>query len=208
MQEIFTIGYSAFSLGSFIRALKKHQINAVADVRSLPYSGFKPEFNRENLQSVLKEHGIAYVFLGDSCGARIDDPSCFTHGKADFRLIARHPRFIEGLNRIRKGMAKYHLALMCAEKDPLNCHRAILIIRNLKSNSIKINHIMSDLSLEDHRMTEKRLLSLYNLEQPDLFKTEHERIEQAYDLQARKIAYSENEQRDGDTLEGDAKNVD
>ena len=87
INEIYTIGYSSFSIEEFIKTIKKYKITAVADVRSQPYSQYKPEFNRENLKDKLNEHKIAYVFLGDQCGARIDEPECYSHGKVDFKLV-------------------------------------------------------------------------------------------------------------------------
>ena len=51
---IHTIGYAAHTIESFIAALEKFNITAIADVRSQPYSKFKPEFNRENLIKVLE----------------------------------------------------------------------------------------------------------------------------------------------------------
>lgn len=193
MNELFTIGYSTHLIASFVNVLKKHHVNAVADVRSKPYSQFKPDFNRETLQGFLKKEGITYVFLGDQCGGRIEAPECYVNGKVDFRLIALHLRFQEGLTRIRNGMRKHRIALMCAEKDPIACHRTILICRNLRSDDIHIRHILSDGRLEDHEETEKRLMKLFKLHEADLFKSESDRLEEAYDRQGQNIAYAGDE---------------
>jgi uncharacterized protein (DUF488 family) len=144
--NIYTIGYSVHSVDTFIEMLRKHEITAVADVRSQPYSQFKPEFNREELKFILKKRDMAYVFLGDYIGARINVPECYKNGKADYQLIAKHPFFIQGLERIRTGIQKYNIALMCAEKDPLNCHRAILVCRYLRNSNIEIKHKYSTTS--------------------------------------------------------------
>ena len=98
-KELFTIGYSPHIHDSFLRVLKKHKITAVADVRSSPYSQFKPEFNKDQLTAFLNKHGIAYVFLGDYCGARVEDTSCYVNGKVDYTLVAENPKFKEGLKR-------------------------------------------------------------------------------------------------------------
>lgn len=188
MNELFTIGYSPHSLDSFIHVLSKHKITALVDVRSSPYSKYKPEFNQESLASFLKIQKIAYVFLGDYCGARIDDPSCYVNGKVDYRLVAKNQKFQEGLVRIKKGMKNFKIALMCAEKDPITCHRTILICRNLQSE-IKIEHILHDGSIEAHEDSEKRLLKLFKLNEPDLFRSEQQRIDEAYSKQGTKIAY-------------------
>jgi uncharacterized protein (DUF488 family) len=187
--ELFTIGYSPHIHDSFLRVLKKHKITAVADVRSSPYSKFKPEFNKDQLAEFLNEHGIAYVFLGDLCGARVEDPSCYVNGKVDYTLVAENPKFKEGLKRIINGMAKFRIALMCAEKDPITCHRTILICRNLTSRGINIKHILSNGRTEDHKDSEQRLLKIFGLNHPDMFRSEQQRLNDAYLRQGKKIAY-------------------
>ncbi|MBU3981454.1 MAG: DUF488 domain-containing protein [Proteobacteria bacterium] len=84
---LFTIGYSGFTLNEFIDVLSRHGITAIADVRSVPYSKFKPEYNSDHLRIELKNNGIEYVFLGDLCGARIDANECYVNGKADYMRI-------------------------------------------------------------------------------------------------------------------------
>lgn len=189
MNELFTIGYSPHILDTFLRVLKRHKITAVADVRSSPYSQFKPEFNKDNLSEFLNEHGIAYVFLGDFCGARVEDHSCYVDGKVDYTLVAESPKFKDGLKRIINGMEKYRIALMCAEKDPISCHRTILVCRNLASRGINIKHLLSDGRTEDHKESEQRLLKLFKLNHPDMFHSEQQRLNDAYKLQGEKIAY-------------------
>ena len=187
--ELFTIGYSPHTLDSFLNILKKYKITAVADVRSSPYSQFKPEFNKDQLSNFLKEHRIAYVFLGDYCGARVEDSSCYVNGKVNYTLVAENPKFKEGLGRIKNGMEKFRIALMCAEKDPIACHRTILVCRNLLSTGITITHILSNGRVEEHKDSEHRLLKLFNLNHPDMFRSDQQRIEDAYSRQEEKIAY-------------------
>lgn len=207
MKEIFTIGYSTYSLESFLRILEEYSINAIADVRSIPYSKFKPDFNRDFLKGNLRKKKVAYGFLGDNCGARINAPECYIDGKADYHLIAKHPTFREGINRLLNGINNYRIALMCAEADPINCHRTILVCRNLRFSDIRIKHILKDGSVEDHKKTEKRLMNLFNLYQPNLFKTESERLEDAYDLQGEKIAYRDNGDLEEKNLTGGVGHV-
>jgi uncharacterized protein (DUF488 family) len=54
MPELFTIGHSTHSLEKFLELLRQHRIEAVADVRSSPYSQYNPHFNREPLQLALR----------------------------------------------------------------------------------------------------------------------------------------------------------
>jgi len=188
--ELFTIGYAPHGLESFLRILHKYRITAVADVRSSPYSRFKPEFNKDRVAGFLAEQQIAYVFLGDYCGARVEDPACYVDGRVDYALVAETPKFKEGLQRIIAGMEKFRLALMCAEKDPLACHRTILICRNLAATGIGIRHVLGNGGLEEHRASEVRLLELFGLDRPDLFRTELQRLAEAYARQGGKIAFA------------------
>lgn len=187
--ELFTIGYSSFGLDSFLQVLKRYEITAVVDVRSAPYSRVKAEFNRERLGEFLPGHRIVYVFLGDYCGARVEDAACYVNGKVDFALVSETSKFKAGLQRIRGGLEQYRLALMCAEKDPLACHRTILICRNLVASGLEVKHILGDGLVEAQRDTEIRLLALFGLNQPDLFRTERQRLNDAYRRQGEKIAF-------------------
>jgi uncharacterized protein (DUF488 family) len=188
-KTIYTIGYSPHILDSFLRVIKKHNITAIADVRSSPYSQFKPEFNKDILSVFLNKNEVAYVFMGDLCGARVEDQSCYVNGKVDYALVAENPKFKEGLERIINGMKKFRIALMCAEKDPITCHRTILVCRNLASMGINIKHLLSNGKTEDHKESEQRLLKLFKLNHPDMFRSEQQRLNDAYTLQGEKIAY-------------------
>lgn len=188
--KIYTIGYSTFEIDEFIRIIKSHGITAVADVRSSPYSKFKPEFNKKEFQKELKKSDLTYVFLGQELGARVDMPDCYVNNKVDFKLVAQHAFFLNGITRIRTGMEKYNIVLMCAEKDPITCHRTILICRALRAFKIEILHILENGQIERHSDIEQRLLTLFNLQEPSIFETTEQRINQAYDLQAERIAYT------------------
>ena len=197
MNDVFTIGYSTYSIETFIETLQKFNISALADVRSSPYSQFKPEFNRKTLQITLRQYNIKYVFLGDYCGARVDDYSCYQNGKVNFNIVATNSKFIEVINRIKTGIKHYVVALMCAEKDPITCHRFVLICRNLKSKDVNIIHILDNARIERQSDTELRLLKLHKLNQPEFFRTDAQRLNDAYNLQGIKIAYEEVEQHTG-----------
>lgn len=194
--ELFTIGYSPHTLDSFLSVLKRHKISSVVDVRSTPYSQFKPGFNKNQLSIFLKEHRIAYVFLGDCCGARVEDLSCYVDGKVNYTLVAENPKFKKGLERIKNGMEKFRIALMCAEKDPITCHRTILVCRNLQSTGIIIRHILSNGRVEEHKDSEHRLLGLFKLNHPDMFCNEQQRLDEAYSRQGEIIAHETDEPPD------------
>jgi uncharacterized protein (DUF488 family) len=191
MKELFTIGHSDHKMFDFLRLLRSHGITALVDVRSHPVSRFHPQFNKKILAADLKKAKIAYVFLGRELGARRVESSCYVDGRAEYDRIAALPIFQEGLRRIREGIRRYRVALMCAERDPLDCHRGILICRHLRDEGISIQHIREDGGLEPQGAFEKRLVDLLKIE-PDLFDGEQafdRLVEKAFDTQGRKIAY-------------------
>lgn len=190
MSELLTIGHSVHAVERFVDLIKMHGVTALCDVRSSPYSRFTPQFNRETLKEELARQRIAYIYLGAELGPRSSDPACYDNGKVLYQRLAAQEIFRMGLDRLRKGMATHRIALMCAEKDPITCHRMILICRNLRGDDLSIRHILEDGSLEDNRDAEKRLMKSLKIDPADLFSTEAEQIERAYDLQGDRIAYT------------------
>lgn len=199
---LFTIGYAGRTIDDFIALLEQHKITALCDVRSMPYSARNPQFNREVLKKVLKSHNIEYVFLGEELGARPKDFTCYIDGKAIYQKIAASTLFKKGLERIKLGMQKnYVLALMCAEKDPMTCHRSILICRNLRGPGIGIRHIINHETTETQDDLEKRLIVQLKLHL-DMFKDTDPNalIERVYDVQGDRIAYVEKGEREPDEI--------
>jgi uncharacterized protein (DUF488 family) len=193
MKELFTVGHSNHSLDYFLELLLAHQVSAVADVRSIPYSKYSPQFNKDVLESALRDANIDYMFLGGELGASRSEDSCYIDGQAKYDRIARLPTFRSGLEKVLQGIEHYRVALMCSESDPITCHRTILVCRELKRicPGLEITHILGDGTREQQDMLEERLVNLHKL-QPELFgdlTSMSGLIEKAYDLQAGKIAY-------------------
>jgi uncharacterized protein (DUF488 family) len=186
---VFTIGHSTHPLHRFVGLLQQHGITALCDVRSKPYSRINPQFNREGLKQSLREIGIKYVFLGKELGARSEDPGCYEHGKVQYDRVAQTDLFRQGLNRVQEGMKQYRIALMCAEKEPLECHRTILVARHLVARGLNVKHIHADGRLEDHFAALGRLTRMHNLPEEDMFRSSDELVAEAYGRQADRIAY-------------------
>lgn len=188
MNTLFTIGHSDHFAGHLISLLRLHGIEAVGDVRSHPYSQRLPQFNRETLEATLESAGMHYVFLGRELGARREEQECYVEGRADYGLIAKTAAFQEGLNRLQHGMLKMRIALLCAEHDPLACHRTILVCRHLREKCPAIQHILRDGRLETHQQTEMRMIRELGVGNGIMTPSI---IEQAYDLQGQHIAYTD-----------------
>ncbi len=131
-KTLYTIGHSTHSIAELVKLLNEHNVSAVADVRSQPYSRFNPQFNRESLQVRLNAEGVDYVFLGRELGARSDEINCYVDGKIHYDLLAQTAIFQEGTKRLTEGVRKHRIALMCAEKDPITCHRMVLVCHELR----------------------------------------------------------------------------
>ena len=187
--EIFTIGHSAHEPARFVDLLAQHRIQVVADVRSMPYSRRHPHFNKKALKESLQANGIAYVFLGKELGARSTDPACYENGRVRFRKLAATGLFRSGIKRVLDGSRQMRIALMCAEKDPLNCHRTILVARELVALGQQVNHILADGDIEIHDAAMNRLCKELGIRE-DLLRAPEELENDAYAAQEAKMAYT------------------
>ena len=184
---VLTIGHSNHPLDVFVNLLLTHDVTAVADVRSVPYSRYNPQFNRESLEKALKTNGIEYIFLGRELGARSDDRSCYENGRIQYARLARTDLFREGIERVISSTSNYRVALMCAEQEPLECHRTLLVACVLAGRGVVIKHILPDGRLELHESTLERLLNEPN--QEDLFLSREDRLAKALAKQEERISY-------------------
>lgn len=189
MPRLLTIGHSTHTSERFLDLLRCHGVGAIADVRSTPASRFAPQFNREAIRRALAMSGVRYVFLGKELGARSADPSCYVHGKVQYERLARTPQFQSGISRILDGASRGTVALMCTEREPLDCHRAILVSKVLVERGAEVSHILGDGSLEGHAQAMLRLRKKHHLDQPSLLDTEDELLKRALALQESEIAF-------------------
>lgn len=189
--QVLTIGHSNHPIDRFVALLQQHGVTAVTDVRSAPYSRFHPQFNKQELDRALRENGIAYVFLGKELGARPDDPASYEDGRVQYSRLAQTSLFRAGLERVKKGAESHRVALMCAEKEPLECHRTLLVSRALERDGVSIAHIHADGRLEAHRDAMKRLLDVVGQHSKDMFQSQDELIDLACTEQEKRVAYVE-----------------
>lgn len=195
MSRIFTIGHSTHDFAKFLGLLQQHGIEVVADVRSRPFSRF-PWFCGPALKKELKANDVRYVFLGDELGARRVEREVYIGPRADYELIARTPMFQAGIERVREGVAKFRVALMCAEKYPLDCHRTVLVCRHAKEFA-ELFHIHADGRLESHEEAEIRMMSRFVSPEGDMFRSRIELLNEAYKRRGEEINYIEQVQVGG-----------
>ncbi len=189
--SIFTIGHSNHPPETFINLLVRHGVDEVADVRSAPYSRYTPHFNHEPLQQVLDDIGIAYAYLGGELGGRPADRSCYdADGRVQYERVAETDLFDDGLRRIIRAADERRVALLCTEKEPLECHRTLLVARALADRGVTVAHILADGNLENYDDALNRLLEIHKLPpHGDMFRSRADVIAEALARQAQKFAY-------------------
>lgn len=194
MGKLFTIGYSGLDCDGFVRLLLANDVNVVCDVRSFPYSTYKPDFSRGPFRTFLNKSGIKYTFMGEQLGARPKDRSCYVGNQATYDRISATEPFKKGLDRLRIGVKQLNLALVCSERDPIECHRALLICRNLPDLREIIFHIHTDGKVETQDQFDERLVQYHNSAPPPLFRVPEDwekSVFLAYERQGSAIAYRE-----------------
>lgn len=164
--RVWTIGHSNHSLERFIELLGSAEIEAVADVRSQPYSRFNQHFNQPPLKAALVEAGVRYVFLGEELGGRPPERSMYDReGHVLYSEVAGTERFRSGIDRVRQGASRWRVALMCSEEDPTDCHRRLLVARVLRAEGVEVVHVRGG----GTAVTEDELATSAGAEQPSLF---------------------------------------
>ena len=191
-KAVFTIGHSNHPLDGFLALLLQHGITALADVRSAPHSRRHPHFNRKALAAALETRGIDYVFLGGELGGRPRDPALYEHGRVSYERVLRTEPFQAGIGRVLRGATRHSIALMCAEREPLDCHRTLLVARVLDLRGLKIRHIHADGRVERHADAMDRLVEKFNLHaEGDLFQGPRSRAELVKEAMARQVGMAD-----------------
>lgn len=190
---IFTVGHSNHETGDFLRLLKKNDVNAIIDVRSSPFSEYSSDYNRNNLKTLLKDNDIEYYFLGIGLGGRRSSRKFYTRNKPGgkervcYKLIAEEDDFKEALTKVAKVCKRYRLALMCSEKDPLVCHRTLLVAKELDNCGHELYHILGDGRQLPHHEAMDKLVIEEKFDKKPL--SRDQKIEYAIDSRASKKAH-------------------
>jgi uncharacterized protein (DUF488 family) len=193
--DLFSIGHSNIAAERLVALLRANGINAIADVRTAPYSRFFPWFSAKTLAPLLAKENIGYLPCGTDLGGRPRDETLYCDGIADYEAMAHAGEFQTALERLIAESAERRICMMCTEREPLDCHRCLLLARELAARGMTIGHILQDGTIESHAATEERLLTLAG-EDSGLFATGNlstarlgERLAAAYRHRARAVAY-------------------
>lgn len=188
---VLTIGHSNHDYRSFLELLRGAGADTVIDVRSVPYSRRVPHFNGKALQLALPQAEIEYHYLGQRLGGRPLDPHLYRNGRADYQRMAEQPDFLQGLEAVEALERTRTPVLMCAERDPLDCHRCLLLARVLAARGAALAHVLADGSTQSQQAIDDRLLAVTHAGEADLFATRAQRLAMAYAQRAGAVAYAE-----------------
>src|SRR5438876_565201 len=142
LPAIYTVGYGSRSVDQLIALLKRNGIDCLVDVRTSPYSRYKPEFSKDALEAVITECGLRYLFLGQLLGGRPDDAACYADGKVDYDRVRTKEFYLRGIDQVLKERERgTRIALMCSEGKPDECHRSKLIGATLVERRIPVVHL-------------------------------------------------------------------
>ena len=168
MSTIFTTGHSNHTWERFIHMLTQHGVQAIADVRSTPFSRNVPHFNRDLITVSLRRHGIEYLYMGNTLGGRPSRPELFNEsGRADYRLMSQTPEFEDGIQSLLSASETHVTAVLCAEQEPADCHRALLVARELHRMGHDVAHILPDRDeLLEHHALVSALKQRWNTQDP------------------------------------------
>ena len=192
--RLFTIGHSVLDFKTFLAALLKFEVKLLADVRSNPRSLRSPDFSQPEFEQYLREAGIRYLFLGEELGGRPNDPKAYrSDGLVNYQARRKSFAFRAGIERVLKELEQNALVLMCAEEDPLNCHRFLMICPELVAAGIEPLHIRKGAILETQTAAEDDLLQahcFYDIAGSSLLASDRTAtLEVAYEAQAQKYAF-------------------
>jgi uncharacterized protein (DUF488 family) len=169
---IKTIGHSNHPIERFVDLLKGSGVELLVDVRSMPYSRRFPQFGRERLAASLGGVGIAYAWEGEALGGRPGQGG-------GYNALAAGLAFQGALDRVIDRSRATTLCLMCAEKEPLDCHRTVLVSRRLAERGVAIEHLLADGTSRSHGEIEEALLARKAV--GDLFDDRAARLARAWD---------------------------
>lgn len=202
--KLYTVGHSSHTQEEFLRLLQENDVDCIVDVRSVPASKYAPQFNQDALDSFLRHHSVEYFFCGQEFGARRLD-AFNSDGQVDFELAVNTNLFQQGVERLMPLLSNHHVALMCSEANPLECHRFALVARYFHEHDVEVEHILKDASTASHNSLEQEMVKQYlTARKPQLADvdelfgtyTREDQLRDAYRLKNKEIGYRVKQQEE------------
>lgn len=141
---IMTIGYERADAGAVTAALAAAGVRTLIDVRDVPHSR-KPGFGKQALAAAAEAAGIAYRHLGD-LGNPEAGRRAAKEGRTDDYLAILRAR-LDGaearraLTEAADLLARGPVCLLCYEREPARCHRAVVAERLAAATGAAVRHL-------------------------------------------------------------------
>lgn len=143
--QLLTIGHSNHAPERFQALLADKDVDVLVDVRSWPHSRYVEWADRAVLPKVAAAAGAKYLFLGDRLGGRPDDGAFYDEdGYVLYAKLAVSEKFRAGIERLKRGVERCRVAVMCSEENPEHCHRRLLVAKVLLDEGVAVTHIRGD----------------------------------------------------------------
>ena len=191
MATFYMIGHSNHPLELFKAMLEREKISLLYDIRMIPFSRYVPQYNQTTLPDTLAEWGVEYKYRSD-IGPRVEgDTPLYDKNGFNYDKALNRERIAEGLKLLVSELNDSdNVAIMATKKEPLECHRFLILSRVLQNMGHTIKHILPEETVTTESL-EKRLVDTLQrrikrgtVEAPENYDT----LDFAYFAQSEKIA--------------------
>ncbi len=154
---LYTVGHSNRKLEELMALLKSASIDTLVDVRAQPRSQRHPQFNESALRAACENAGMIYHWAGRQLGGmrvpRADSPHVtLEKGRRGFADYMGTDAFKQGAMQLQQWAARGVCAILCAERDPMQCHRA-LIADYLSLQTVRVVHLIALCESQVHTLS-------------------------------------------------------
>ena len=192
MATIYMVGHSNHPLELFEKMLQREKISILYDIRMIPFSRYVPQYNQTTFPDTLQAWNIEYRYFSD-IGPRIEgDTPLYDKNGFNYDLALTRERIITGLKKLSAELQVDDIvAIMATKREPLECHRFLVLSRVLQEMGHTIKHILPDETLSTTNLEEKMVKSMHRrikrgtITPPD---EGYDALEFAYFSQSEKIA--------------------
>ncbi|MGD8567721.1 MAG: DUF488 domain-containing protein [Gammaproteobacteria bacterium] len=155
---VYTVGHGNRTLDELLRLLLNNAIKTLVDIRSYPYSRHFPHFSQDALREALNSHGMDYHWAGRQLGGMRkpaypdSHPALTEDSLRGFAEYMQTNQFEPAVAQLLSIAAIGNTVILCAEKSPERCHRALICDYLLLKNIIVV-HLLGDKKRRIHRMS-------------------------------------------------------
>lgn len=156
--HLYSIGHGDRPIRELLEMLAEQGIRTLVDIRANPHSRRHPQFNDDALRAALEPAGVIYHWAGRQLGGRRAPRADSRHaalkddGLRGFADYMDTPEFARGVAQLRNLAARGPTAMLCAERDPAQCHRS-LIADWLTLQGMRVEHLIAPGESREHLLS-------------------------------------------------------